>query len=112
MAIADERLKQFFLKQKVGAFDALKQSAETAAPKNDFSSKTQEKESALATPQKIVQTLANPEIKQQNQDNSAPPLAVDNSTTSKYSSRGAVLENTPEPLAIREQSVINPRSNR
>lgn len=57
MAIADDRLKQFFSKQKVGAFDALKQSTKAAAPKNDFSNKAQEKDIALPKSQKTEQTV-------------------------------------------------------
>ena len=106
MAIADDRLKQFFSKQKVGAFDALKQSAKNIIPKNYASNENpQNKQSVLSSNQEIEAPLQTQKVA-----SLIPNIDISTSVKTFVSS----LENetdtntgkgNAEPLAIRKQPV-------
>ena len=110
MTIADDRLKQFFSKQKVGAFDALAKSDRSIVSKN---------EATNAAPDQKVQTLnnvleervKNPIDNELHKSSSIPSIVKANLKLKKekYEAAQKVSE---EPLPIRDQSVSEPLADR
>jgi hypothetical protein len=107
VAIADERLKQFFSKQKIGAFDALKQSAQITDPKKILINNTQSKIEPL-----LDQTIKPALLPIKNE--SSHELPYDSQSIEILENSKIIKEQNPDkvlpskPLAIREQTVIKP----
>lgn len=102
MAIADDRLKQFFSKQRVGAFDALKQPPKTATPKNSTSNddKTSIVTHTSLQPEKITANAT--VINEKESSVKSSEIEIQPHT------KDEVKIEAKEPLANRERTVSNP----
>lgn len=102
MAIKDDRLKQFFSKQKVGAFDALAHKGKVTGNKPPPNEKKSEEKFEIVAA--IESTVAKKEFL-------TNKLPTSESQDNQYHEKIDVLEVPPTPLSIRYQSVSEPLAN-
>jgi hypothetical protein len=113
VAIADDRLKQFFSKQKVGAFDALKQPTKVIAAQNNPSHKLQEKNSPPASNQEVALPVESSSTTQTLSDDSSHASLIKTTTSVLQNEIDQVVqESTNNPLANREHTVSESLANR